>query len=124
MKTSENGAAEYIFMNEDIHGGNAVKGNENGTCIYLDNNFDNDENLVEDTQYFKYNSFPQKDYKKRSVASKCREITNQTRLLTCLIYNKDALSNIEEQLSSVYEELLKKAPQDDGLILRQYIKVQ
>ena len=91
LKTLE--PAEYIFTNEDIPGGNAVKGNENGACIYLDDNFDNDENLVEDTQYVKYNSFLQKDYKKRSEASKCREVANQMRSLTYLVYDEDALCN-------------------------------
>ena len=61
-------------------------------------------------------AIPKKMYPKRSKASSCREVLGQIRSLTYLVYDSEALEDLEEKLLDLLSEFSGHAPNDDGII--------
>ena len=59
-----------------------------------------------------------KVYGKNSKASSCRELMNQIKNLTYLIYDNDALDYAHETLTKLLETMSYHAPKEDNLVLR------
>ena len=59
-------------------------------------------------------------YSKRTKASSCRDYLNEIKRLTYLIYDREVLDSLEEELYNIVHTLESKAPQDEGLIIEQH----
>ena len=61
------------------------------------------------------NNIPSKFYPKRSKASSCRDLLQQLRSLTYLVYDSDALDDLEERLNVMLNDLSEAVPNDGGI---------
>ena len=59
---------------------------------------------------------PINKYKARSKAAACRDLLNQIRSLTFLVYDEDVLDSVHSELIRLLNKLESSAPQDNGLI--------
>ena len=65
----------------------------------------------------KYNELKKRIFMKRSKASTCRELLNQIRNLSFVVYDNDVLDHLHDELVKLIETLKYHAPKDESLIL-------
>ena len=65
----------------------------------------------------KYNELKKRAFMKRSEASTCRELLNQIRNLSFVVYDNDVLDRLHDKLIKLIETLKYHAPKDESLIL-------
>ena len=60
---------------------------------------------------------PKRCYPKRSKAAACRELLNQIKSLTFVVYDNDALDQLYESLSADLKDFSRHAPVEDNLVV-------
>ena len=65
----------------------------------------------------KYNELKKRIFIKKPKASTCRELLNQIRNLSFVVYNNYALDNLHDELVKLIEPLKYYPPKDESLIL-------
>ena len=64
-----------------------------------------------------YSKLPMKQFTKRSKASECRDLLNQLRSLTFIVYDVDSLDILHDTLADSLKTLSFHAPKEDDLIV-------
>ena len=80
-----------------------------------ENNEKNEGEVLEGNVLLK--EISKKCYPKRSKAAACRELLNQIKSLTFVVYDNDALDQLYESLSADLKDFSRHAPVEDNLVV-------